>query len=219
MTGAAGSRTSGQTIARIFAIGAAVGLAGLGLFAGLHALVIKPIWSELAQGIPFVIAIGVSVTWAYHEYVKTVPQAVCSTGGLRFGAMIWLSALPATALASIMRARAMSADASVGMSPGASGGSLPAWVDVASVVLALAGGALVIGVVTRSRRAAGAAAVAAGVLLAAGGGPLPILRGGRVAELWFGLFVLECLGGVVLAQLYRRFMNPGTVPREAASAT
>jgi len=180
--------------ARIVVIGIVLGVAALALFAGLHALVIRPIWSQLAGGLPFVIAIGIAVTWAYHEFVKVVPKRVCATGGLRFGAMMWLSAWPATALANLMRLRL--------------GGPLPVWVDVASFALALAGGALVIGAVTRSRRAAGAAAIAAAVLLTAAGGPLPVIRGGRVAELWFGLFVLEAAGGIMLAQLYMRWIVP-----------
>jgi hypothetical protein len=189
---------------RIILIGCALGLAGLGLFAGLHAIVIKPVWSELARGIPFVVAIGISVTWAYHEFVKSVPNAVCSTGGMRFGALMWLSALPAIALASWMRVKL--------------GTSLPAWVNVAAGVLALAGGALALWSVTKSRRTAIAGAIAALVLLAAGGGPLPVIRGGRVLELWFGLFVLETLGGALLAQLYKRWGRPAapvTAPQSA----
>lgn len=176
---------------RIVLVGCVLGMAGLALFAGLHAIVIKPVWSDLARGIPFVIAIGVAVTWAYHEFVKSVPKRVCSTGGLRFGALIWLSALPATALANVMRIQ--------------SGGTLPTGVDVAAAVLAFAGGALALWLVTHSRRAAIAGAVAALVLLAAAGGPLPVVRGGRVVELWFGLLVLETTGGVLLAQLYKRY--------------
>jgi hypothetical protein len=192
-------------ILRIVLIGTALGFVALGLFAGLHAIVIKPVWSELAQGIPFVIAIGVSVTWAYHEFVKTVPKAVCSTGGMRFGALMWFSALPAIALASWMRVKYGTA-------------SPPAWLDAVAAVLALAGGALALWSVTRSRRTAIAGAIAALVLLAAGGGPLPVIRGGRVLELWFGLFVLETLGGALLAQLYKRWGRPSspvTAPQSA----
>ena len=176
------------------AVGCAVGAAAMALFAGLHALVVTPVWSELAGGVPFVIAIGIAVTWAYHEFVLVVPKGICATGGLRFGAMMWLSAWPATAFANVMRVQL--------------GGSLPIWVDVGSFVLALVGGALVIGSVTRSRRAALAGAIAAAVLLTAGAGPLPILRGGRVAELWFGLFVLETASGALLAQIYKRWILP-----------
>jgi hypothetical protein len=193
-----------RVVWRIVAIGCVLGVAGLSLFAVLHALIIKPVWSQLAGGIPFVIAIGVAVAWAYHEFVKVVPKRVCATGGLRFGAMMWLSAWPATALANLMRAKLQT--------------SLPAWMDVVSFVLALAGGAMVIGVVTRSRRAAIAAAVAAAVLLTAAGGPLPVIRGGRVTELWFGLFVLETAGGVILAQLYKRWIVPLAPPPVVVAA-
>lgn len=189
----------GAVARRIVVIGCVLGIAGLSLFAGLHALIIKPVWGQLLDGLPFVIAIGIAVTWAYHEFVKVVPKRICATGGLRFGAMMWLSAWPATAFANLMRVTL--------------GGSLPAWMDVVSFALALTGGAAVIGAVTKSRRAAGAAAVAAAVLLTAAGGPLPVIRGGRVAELWFGLFILESAGGVILAQLYKRWIaSPSTAP-------
>jgi hypothetical protein len=196
------ARNARRIARRIAAVGSSVGIAGLALFAGLHALVIKPVWRDLAGGLPFVIAIGIAVTWAYHEFLKVVPKRVCATGGLRFGAMMWLSALPATALANVMRVQV--------------GGPLPIWVDVASFALALVGGALVIGGVAKSRRAALAGAVAAAVLLSAAGGPLPVIRGGRVLELWFGLFVLETAGGVVLAWLYRRWILPLTPAASAA---
>ena len=97
------------------------------------------------------------------------------------------------------------------------GGSLPIWVDVGAFVLALVGGALVIGSVARSRRAALAGAIGAAVLLTAGAGPLPVLRDGRVAELWFGLFVLETASGALLAQIYKRWILP-IVPTEAPAS-
>lgn len=182
------------TAGRIIGIGCALGIVSLALFATLHALVIRPIWGQLAMGIPFVIAIGVAVSWAYHEFARAAPDRVCAAGGLRFGALMWLSAFPATALANVERAR--------------TGASLPAWFDYVSFILALAGGALALWLVTRSRRAAGTGAIAAAVLLTAAGGPLPVVRGGRVVDLWIGLFVLETVGGTLLAQMYRRWAAP-----------
>ena len=66
------------------------------------------------------------------------PKRVGWTGGLRFGALVWLSAWPATALANVMRVRG-------------GGAALPLWVDVAAVGLALGGGALALWLVARSR--------------------------------------------------------------------
>lgn len=177
------------TAVRVVAIGCALGLTALALFAVLHAIIVKPVWSDLARGIPFVIAVGVVVAWAYHEFAVAVPDRVCAAGGLRFGALMWLSAWPATALANVMRVR--------------TGAALPAWFDWVALALALVGGALALWLVTRSKRAALAGAFAAAILLAAGGGPLPVIRGGKVVQLWIGLFVLETLSGAVLAQLYK----------------
>lgn len=178
---------------RVIAVGCVLGFVSLALFAGLHALVVKPVWAQLAQGIPFVIAIGVAVSWAYHEFAKPVPSRVSAGGGVRFGALIWLAALPATALANLVRLR--------------TGTSLPLWVDLTALALSLAGGGLALWLVTRSRRAAIAGALAATILLALAGGPLPVVRGGRVVELWFSLLVLETLGGALLAWLYRRYVS------------
>lgn len=182
------------TTPRLVAIGCTLGLTSLAIFAALHALVVRPIWSQVAVGIPFVIAIGVAMSWSYHEFAKAASARICITGGLWFGALMWLAALPATAFANIERVRTHA--------------SLPAWFDYVSLVLALGGGALALWLVTRSRRAAGAGAIAAATLLAAAGGPLPVLRNGRVVELWFGLFILEAIGGVLLAQLYRSWAAP-----------
>lgn len=179
---------------RIILIGCMLGFVSLGLFAGLHALVVKPVWTELAKGIPFVIAIGVAVSWAFHEYAKSTPQRVSVAGGLRFGALIWLSALPATALANVVRVR--------------TGDDPSLLVYAAALALSLSGGGRALWTVTRSPRAAISGAAAATVLLAMAGGPLPVLRGGRVVELWVSLLVLEALGGVVLAWLYRRYVSP-----------
>ncbi|MDA1081661.1 MAG: hypothetical protein O2973_08275 [Gemmatimonadetes bacterium] len=179
---------------RVVAIGCALGLTALALFATLHAIVVKPVWGDLVGGIPFVIAVGVIVTWAYHEFAIAVPGRVTAAGGVRFGALMWLSALPATALANIMRYRT---DA-----------SFPAWFDWIALALALCGGTLALWLVTKSRRAALAGALAAAILLAAGGGPLPVVRGGNVVQLWIGLLVLETMSGAVLAAFYRRWAAP-----------
>ena len=50
---------------RLLATGATLGVVSLAIFAGLHSLVVKPIWTQLLGGLPFVLAIGVTVTWAY----------------------------------------------------------------------------------------------------------------------------------------------------------
>lgn len=194
MTGSDPGIAARATAARIVAIGCGVGLSGLALFATLHSIIVRPIWGQLAMGIPFVLAIGLAMSWSYHEFVRAAPTRACATGGLRFGALMWLSALPATALANIERVRTHA--------------PVPAWFDYVSLVLALLGGALALWSVTRVRRAAGAGAIAAATLLVASGGPLPVLRNGRVVELWVGLFVLEAIGGVILAQMYRRWAAP-----------
>ena len=45
---------------RLLAVGATLGVVSLAIFAGLHSLVVKPIWSQLLGGLPFVLAIGIT---------------------------------------------------------------------------------------------------------------------------------------------------------------
>lgn len=176
------------------AIGCAVGLAGLAVFVVLHAVIVRPIWTQAAVGVPFVLAIGLAMSWAFHEFVAAAPSRLRASGGLRFGALMWLAAWPATALANVMRVRTHAV--------------VPAWFDGMALLLALAGGAIALWATTRSRRGTIAGALAAATLLAAAGGPLPVLRGGRVAELWLGLFILDTIGGALLALMYHRWAAP-----------
>jgi len=78
---------------------------------------------------------------------------------------------------------------------------------VTSLNAALGGAALLWGL-ARTRRGALAGAIALGVLLAAGGGPVPVVNGGRAIGLWGGFFVLEAVGGAILALLYARLVAP-----------
>lgn len=179
---------------RIAAAGTVLALTVLALFSGLHMLIVTPNWAQLAMTIPFVVAIGIAVTWAYHEFVRAQPRAATRLGGVRFGAILWLASLPAIALASTMRVTL--------------GGPLPFSTTLVAIGLALAGGGALVGAVTRDRRATIAAAVASLTLFGAGGGQLPILRSGRVVELWVGLLLLEAVGGAIVSWLHARWVAP-----------
>jgi hypothetical protein len=119
---------------RLLATGATLGVVSLAIFAGLHSLVVKPIWTQLLGGLPFVLAIGVTVTWAYDEFLAAA-AGTRGAGGMRFGAMMWLASLPAVAFASVMRVQL--------------GGPLPVWSEIVAGLLALGGGAGIMAAVTR----------------------------------------------------------------------
>ena len=180
---------------RVILCGVVLGGAGLLLFGSIHALAIVPIWSRLPGGLPFAVAAGLVASWAYHEYWRSGAPPPGVGTGLRFGALVWLVGLPATALANVMRLERPSRP-------------LPGWVDVASFGLAALGGAALLWGLTRTRRGALAGATALGVLLAAGGGPVPVANGGRAIGLWAGFLVVEAVGGAVLALLYGRLVAP-----------
>ena len=187
--------SAGEARFRLLFCGVVLGVGGLLLFGTIHAIAIVPIWSRLLGGLPFAIAAGLALGWAYHECWRSASPAPGVGTGLRFGALVWLVGLPATALANGMRL----------LTPQ---WPLPWWVDVASLGLAALGGAALLWGLARTRRGALAGAIALGVLLAAGGGPVPVVNGGRAIGLWGGFFVLEAVGGAILALLYARLVAP-----------
>ena len=187
--------SAGEVRLRLVFCGVVLGVAGLLLFGTIHAIAIVPIWSRLLGGLPFAVAVGLAVSWAYHEYRRSASPPPGVGTGLRFGALVWLVGLPATALANGMRLKAPQAP-------------LPGWVDVACLGLAALGGAALLWGLTRTRRGALAGAIALGVLLAAGGGPVPVANGGRAIGLWGGFLVVEAVGGAILALLYARLVAP-----------
>jgi hypothetical protein len=187
--------STGDVVVRLLFCGSLLGVAGLLLFGTIHALAIVPIWSRLVAGLPFAAVAGLAVSWAYHEYWRSASPAPSAATGLRFGALAWLAALPATALANTIRF----------MTPHR---PLPGWVDAASLGLAALGGAVLLRGLTRTRRGALAGAVALAVLLTAGGGPVPVANGRRATGLWAGFLVVEAVGGAILALMYARVVAP-----------
>jgi hypothetical protein len=73
------------------------------LFGTLHAIVIVPIWSRLAGGLPFALLAAIFITWMFANLRQsgrlhgTLPHA------LMFGALLWLSIFPSTAVSAISR--------------------------------------------------------------------------------------------------------------------
>ena len=178
----------------LFAGGVALGVLTLMLFGTLHALLIVPIWAKLYRGAPYAIAVGVAVTWAYHE-ARIGDSARAGIGdGARFGVLAWLVAVPAMALGFGMR-------------------SIPGWgqvhwtVDVGTVVLAAAGGATLLWVLTRTRRAALAGAVAVTLVHAYNGGPMPIDVPLRAVGMPIGFLAIHVMGGAVIGGCYARLVS------------
>ncbi|HKQ61497.1 MAG TPA: hypothetical protein VJS92_09390, partial [Candidatus Polarisedimenticolaceae bacterium] len=87
-----------------FAAGIAAGLCGLGLFGLAHAALIVPIWSRLAGGLPFVLASGAAMGWAFDELLRARDRRASLLRGLAFGAWLWLALVPMHALDFALRA-------------------------------------------------------------------------------------------------------------------
>lgn len=187
--------TAGRVRFRLVVCGLLLGVAGALLFGAIHAIVIVPIWRRLLRGLPFAVAVGLAVSWAYHEYRRSSSAPAGVGAGLRFGALVWLVGLPATALGTGMRLQPLR-------------GPVPWWIDLATVGLAAMGGAALLWGRTRTRRGALAGAIAVGVLFAYNGGPMPIADRARAFGLPAGFFVIEAVGGAVLALLYARLVAP-----------
>ncbi len=169
---------------RIAATGVGTALVGIGAFGLVHAVAIAPIWSQLPRGLPFATAAGLAIAWAFDE-VHRGRRVPTVAAGLRFGAVLFLTLLPATLYAAARRAVALQPGdiletaivltlaAASGAAAGARGGgttrSIAAFAT-ATVVLTLASGGPL-----------PAAQSAPGFWLAAAFGPICVLAGAVLA--------------------------------------
>jgi hypothetical protein len=179
---------------RVALCGISLGVAGLVLFGTVHAIVITAIWDRLFRGVPYAIAVGLAVAWAYHEYRAGCAEDGGVRHGTRFGALAWTAAIPAMAFGFGMR-------------------RLPGWgqvhwtVDLVTVILAAAGGATLLWLLRRTRRAACAGALALTLTHAYNGGPMPIESSARAIGLPLGFLVIQVAGGALLGGLHARLVE------------
>jgi hypothetical protein len=170
--------------------GAGVGLFGLIAFGTVHALLILPIWTRLLGGLPFALATGIALAWAFDE-VARIRSWRSAAAGVAFGAIIFATLAPATAFSNALRLAGFHA----GDWPGTLG----------SIALALASGTCAGWMLTRDLTATSAVAVATFTLTLASGGPIPVANGPRAAWLYI-TFLPICTGaGGLTALLWRRF--------------
>jgi hypothetical protein len=172
---------------RIVLSGLAVALVGLTAFGLAHALIIIPIWTRLLGGIPFAIAAGIALAWAFDALVQHRGSQTIGSG-VQFGAVMYLTLLPATALEAAMRwAGLRTLD----------------WTEVIpAVILALLSGFVAGWRVTRRRDAAIAFSVAALALTLVSAGPLPVAQSIRGAWLSLAIALICLVAGAALSSLH-----------------
>ncbi len=172
--------------ATVLLTGAGVGLFGLLAFGIVHALLILPIWTRLLGGLPFALATGMALTWAFDEVARRRSWR-STTAGAAFGAIIFATLAPATAFSNALRLAGIHA----GDWPGTLG----------SIALALASGACAGWMLTRERKASFAVAVATFALMLASGGPIPVVNDPRAARLFVAFLPICIIAGAALAFL------------------
>ena len=201
--GLGSSRTHLGRTARIAVSGLGIALLGLAAFGLAHALIIVPIWTRLVGGAPFAAGAGVALAWAFE--VLALHRRNQSIGaGVQFGAVMYVTLLPATAFEAAMRWTGLRA---------------LDWTDVIpAVALALLSGAVAGRLLTQDRpegshysrtdgprrEAVIAFAVAALALMFASAGPLPVARSVRGARLSLAIAPICLVAGAALAFLRAR---------------
>jgi hypothetical protein len=166
--------------------GGATGLFAVGFFGLSHALLIVPIWSRLAGGVPFGVLSGVALGWAYWEFRSLRAKEPVWRRGLHFGMLTWFTILPATAFGALVRNLGMHSPESV-------------WEPAVVTVLALGSGGAIGYFLEHRLRAAAAGAAAALSLCLAMAGPVPITTSLRAALLFASFLVIIPLCGVLIA--------------------
>jgi hypothetical protein len=175
---------------RVFLSGAVTGLFGVAAFGAAHALTIVPIWRRLLGGLPFGVAAGLAMAWAFYELRIRRGRILDLRQGLLLGLLLWLTLIPMTALGVALRISGLRA----GMGD---------WETVAESVLAFATGALAGRLYRSGYRPALALGAASLVLALAMGGPIAVLNSRRAALLFASFGALLPLSGVALAAVYK----------------
>lgn len=176
--------------ARIVSTGLATALVGLAAFGLAHALIIAPIWTRLAGGIPFVLGAGLAFAWAF-DVLARYRRSESLASGVQFGAVMFFTLLPGAAFEAALRLN--------GLRTGD-------WAEaIAAVTLAVLAGAGSGWLLTLRWEAALVFAIAALALTFASAGPLPFAQSARGAWLSLAIAPICLVAGAMLAVIRARF--------------
>jgi hypothetical protein len=167
--------------------GVGVGILAVLAFGTVHALLIVPIWTRLAGGVPFAVLSGLLLAWAFDRAAH--PRGWSAVNhGLLFGVVMYATLLPATVVDAVMRMNGMRlGDSTVGM--------------VAMIGLYVLGGSAAGWLLSRRRSTAIVFAMATLALMAVSGGPLPIVRSARAMWLSVGIGAICLASGAIIPPL------------------
>lgn len=158
------------------------------LFGFLHALMIVPIWSQLASGLPRTLFAASGLAWCYRELRLRGRLRRGAVGGFTFGLCVWLGLLPVSLAAAALRLAGLRSQLG-GLEP-------PLDLSIAAITGAAAGFAL-----TRSLRASGAAAVCMAGALGVLTSPLAFSASALERWLFLALLPIYTAAGVALSLL------------------
>ena len=159
----------------------------------MHAIAIVPIWNRIPAGLIQAVPVGIGLAWAFDHIARVRGWRTAAHGAL-FGAVMFLTLVPATAFSNALRLAGVRA----GDWPGTVGS--PA---VAAVAGWCAGWML-----TREGRASRAFAMATVVLTIGASGPIPVVNGPRAVWLFVGFIPICVLAGVATAVARRDQTQP-----------
>jgi hypothetical protein len=179
-------------LARILITGTAAGGAAMLSFMAIHSVLIAPIWTRAANGLPLALIGGIAIAAAF-DRVAAPGRRQTIFDGATFGALMFATLIPATAFSNALRIAGIEANG---------------WPGIAgSLATAAASGAAVGWLLTRTRDGALALAGAAAALVVAMAGPVPVVNGPRAAWLFIG-FLPICIGaGAAVAAVRRRIVE------------
>lgn len=163
-------------------------LGGTALFGVLHALLIGPIWTRLASGLPRAVLTSIGMTWCYSELLSRDRLRRGAAGGLLFGGAIWLALLPVILVAALLRA--------------AGARSRLGWLEPPLDLFVVAATGAVVGfALTRSARGTASAAACMVGVLGVLNAPFAIEMDPLQRMLMLGFLPIYIAAGVVLSLL------------------
>jgi hypothetical protein len=174
----------------LLSVSVVLAMIGVALFGTLHAIVIVPIWGRLLGGLPFALVAAAGMTWFFAALRRAERIRSDWRHTLAFGALLWISVLPTTAVGLISRIsgfhrRFDTLDTIVALAVAAATGVLLAYIFRLPFHLRIASAALVV------------------ALVLAMAGPIPVANGMRPILLWLGFLPLYLLASIALSLVSR----------------
>jgi hypothetical protein len=176
------------SVRRISISGASAAASGLLSFVTVHSLLIAPIWTRAAHGIPFALVAGLGLAGAF-DRIGRLRGWHSSADGARFGLAIFMSLVPETTFSNALRLAGLHANDWPGF--------------LGSIGIAIASGALTGLWLARDRSAMLPFAIATLALTIGMAGPIPVVNGPPAAWLFVSFLPILIVGGIVLSAAHR----------------